>query len=135
MNSFLNSWSPRILSVLRFIAGFLMLWHGSQKLFNFPPMPPEMVGKAPAFIQYGGGSIEFIGGILVMIGLFTRPAAFLLSGTMAVAYWMAHGMSGKGFLPLQNGGELAVIYCFVHLYFAFAGGGSWSVDSLIRKNN
>lgn len=134
MNSFLNSWSPRILSVLRFIAGFLMLWHGSQKLFEFPSMPPQMKEDITAFVQYGGGGIEFVGGILVMIGLLTRPAAFLLSGTMAVAYWMSHGLNGKGFLPMQNGGELAVIYCFIHLYLTFAGGGPWSVDSLIKKN-
>ena len=130
MNSFLDSWAPRILSVLRFFAGFLMLWHGSQKLFGFPPS--EMKGEMPFFIQYIGGGIEFFGGILVMIGLFTRPAAFLLSGTMAVAYWMAHGT--QAFLPIQNKGELAVLYCFVYLYLFFAGGGPWSVDSLLRKS-
>lgn len=133
MNEFLNNWSPRILSVLRFIAGFLMIWHGSQKLFNFPPLPPEMVGKAPAFVQYVGGGIEFFAGLLVMIGLFTRWSAFLLSGTMAVAYWMAHGT--QAFLPIVNKGELAVIYCFVYLYLFFAGGGVWSVDNLIKKND
>lgn len=133
MNSFLNEWSPRILSILRFFAGFLMLWHGSQKLFNFPPMSPEMVEKISAFVKYGAGGIEFFGGILILFGLFTRWTAFLLSGTMAVAYWTSHGLNGKGFLPLQNGGELAVIYCFVFLYLFFAGGGVWSLDNLLKK--
>lgn len=134
MNEFLNSWSPRILSVLRFIAGFLILWHGSQKLFNVPFSERGAAGDA--FMIFAG-ILEFFGGIFIMLGLFTRWAAFLLSGTMAVAYWMAHGLNGKGFLPLQNGGELAVLYCFVFLYLFFAGGGIWSVDNLIfrKKDN
>ena len=106
MNSFLYGWSPRILSVLRFIAGFLMLWHGSQKLFNVPFSERGAAGEA--FMIFAG-VLEFFGGILIMLGLFTRWAAFLLSGTMAVAYWMAHGTNGKRFLPLQNGGELAFL--------------------------
>lgn len=129
MNTFLNNWSPRILSVLRFIAGFLMLWHGSQKLFNMPPSDHPADG---AFMIFAG-ILEFFGGIFVMLGLFTRWAAFLLSGTMAVAYWLAHGT--QAFLPIQNKGELAVIYCFVFLYLFFAGGGPWSLDSLIKKND
>lgn len=133
MNEFLNSWSPRALSVLRIIQGFLFLWHGSQKLFAFPPPPPQMQGEANAFMIFAG-ILEFGGGILILIGLFTRWTAFILCGMMAVAYWMAHGTSGKGFLPLMNGGELAVIYCFVFLYLFFAGGGPWSVDSLLKKN-
>ena len=132
MNEFLSAWSPRILSVMRFIAGFLMMWHGSQKLFNVPYSERGAAGDA--FMMFAG-AIEFLGGILVMLGLGTRWAAFLLSGTMAVAYWMAHGLNGKGFLPIQNGGELAVLYCFVYLYLFFAGGGAWSVDSLISKKN
>ena len=132
MNEFLSAWSPRILSVMRFIAGFLMMWHGSQKLFNVPYSERGAAGDA--FMMFAG-AIEFLGGILVMLGLGTRWAAFLLSGTMAVAYWMAHGLNGKGFLPIQNGGELAVLYCFVFLYLFFAGGGAWSVDSLISKKN
>ena len=132
MNEFLSAWSPRILSVMRFIAGFLMMWHGSQKLFNVPYSERGAAGDA--FMMFAG-AIEFFGGILVMLGLGTRWAAFLLSGTMAVAYWMAHGLNGKGFLPIQNGGELAVLYCFVFLYLFFAGGGAWSVDSLISKKN
>lgn len=133
MENFWTNWQPKILSVLRFIAGFLMLWHGSQKLFGFPPS--ERGGEMPAFVQYGAGGIEFFAGILIAIGLFTRWSSFLLSGTMAFAYWMAHGLNGKGFLPIQNGGELAVIYCFVFLYLFFSGGGEWSVDNLLKKKN
>ena len=81
------------------------------------------------------GVLEFFGGSLILLGLFTRWTAFILSGMMAVAYWMAHGTNGKGFLPVQNGGEPAVIYCFVFLYFFFAGGGSWSLDNLLKKND
>lgn len=130
MNSFLSNWSPRVLSVLRFISGFLMLFHGSQKLFNYPPKEGF---TAAAGLMLVAGIIEFGGGILLLIGLFTRPAAFLLSGTMAVAYFMAHAPGG--FLPIVNKGELAVIYCFVFFYLFFAGGGAWSVDSLIKKQN
>ncbi|MBS1792842.1 MAG: DoxX family protein [Acidobacteria bacterium] len=131
MGEFLNGWSPRILSVLRIITGFLFLWHGSQKLFAFPP--PQMAGPVSGFMVFAG-VLEFGGGLLILIGLLTRPVAFILSGMMAVAYWMAHGSNGKGFLPLMNGGELAVIYCFVFLYFCFAGGGPWSVDALLKKS-
>ncbi|MEP6900681.1 MAG: DoxX family protein [Actinomycetota bacterium] len=133
MNEFLNSWSPRILSVLRIITGFLFLWHGSQKLFDYPHSEVPMSG---AFIVFAG-CLEFFGGILILIGLFTRWTAFILSGMMAVAYFMAHAFNGKGFLPMAgggNGGELAVIYCFVFFYLFFAGGGAWSVDHLIKKS-
>lgn len=134
MSEFLNSWSPRILSVLRIITGFLFLWHGSQKLFNYPPMPP-MPPDAPVppfALMLFAGILEFGGGILILIGLFTRPVAFILSGMMAVAYFMGH--ASGGFLPLVNGGEPAVLYCFVFFYLFFAGGGAWSVDNLIKKD-
>lgn len=130
MGDFWTLFQPKILSLLRFIAGFLMLWHGSQKLFN---VPFSERGAAGDGFMIFTGVIEFFGGILVMIGLGTRWASFLLSGTMAVAYWMAHGTNGKGFLPIQNGGELAVIYCFVYFYLFFAGGGELSVDNLLKK--
>jgi putative oxidoreductase len=108
---------------MRLVVGFLFLWHGTQKVLGFPPgMPPGV----PAFITWGAGSIELLAGVLVMIGLFTRWAAFVASGQMAVAYWMAHGM--KALLPIQNEGELAVVYCFVFLFIATHGGGIWSVD-------
>jgi putative oxidoreductase len=110
---------------MRIVAGFLFLWHGSQKLLGFPGGMPADV---PAFIIYVAGPIELIGGILIMIGLFTQWAAFLSSGLMAFAYWMAHGTTAL--LPLQNNGELAALYCFVFLFIAAQGGGIWSIDSL-----
>ena len=110
-------------ALMRIVTGFLFLWHGTSKLFGFPtPVPAE----APAFVLYVAGPIELIGGALVMIGLFTRWSAFLCSGLMAAAYWMAHGLNAL--LPIQNQGEPAVLYCFVFLYIAAAGAGIWSVD-------
>ncbi len=129
MNEILSKWSPQILSVLRFIAGFLMFWHGSQKLLGFPASS----GGGGSALMTVAGVIELVGGALLILGLFTRPAAFLLSGLMAVAYFMAH--APQGFLPLVNKGELAVIYCFIYLYLFFAGGGAWSLDRLIWKKS
>jgi putative oxidoreductase len=125
MNSFMSKYSSSCYALMRVVVGFLFLCHGSQKLFDFPSGMPAGV---PAFITYVAGPIELIGGILVMIGLFTHWAAFITSGQMAVAYWMVHGP--KALLPIQNNGELAVIYCFVFLFIASEGGGIWSVDSL-----
>jgi putative oxidoreductase len=130
MNEFLSSWSPRVLSVLRFIGGFLMLWHGSQKLCGYPIALPAGA-EGPLIVI--AGAIEFFGGLLILVGLFTRPAAFLISGLMAAAYFMAHAPSG--FLPLVNQGELAAIYSFLYLYFAFAGGGAWSLDALLGNSS
>lgn len=130
MNEFLSSWSPRALSVLRFIQGFLMLFHGSQKLFNYPFK--EGFAAATGLILVAG-IIELFGGILLLVGLFTRTTAFLVCGLMAVAYFMAHAPGG--FLPIINKGELAVIYCFVCFYLFFAGGGAWSLDRLIWKKS
>jgi putative oxidoreductase len=130
MNEFLSSWSPRVLSVLRFIAGFLMIWHGSQKLFGYPIALPAGA-EGPLIVI--AGAIESFGGLLILVGLFTRPAAFLISGLMAAAYFMAHAPSG--FLPLVNQGELAAIYSFLYLYFAFAGGGAWSLDALLANSS
>jgi putative oxidoreductase len=111
-------------ALLRIVTGLLFLWHGAQKLFDFPaPMPME----APAFITYVAGPIELVGGVFVMIGFMTRWSAFLCSGLMAAAYWMAHGM--KGLFPLLNGGELAILYCFVLLFISANGPGRWSVDA------
>ena len=130
MNSFLDSWSPRILSVFRIITGFLFLWHGSQKLFNYPPKDDF---TAAAGLMLFAGILEFGGGILILIGLFTRPVAFILCGLMAVAYFMAHAPGG--FLPIVNHGEPAVVYCFIFLHLFFAGGGVWSADHLIAKRD
>lgn len=129
MNSFLNNWSPRALSVLRIVTGFLFLWHGTQKLFNYPPKEGF---TAAAGLILVAGILELGGGFLFLIGFLTRPAAFILCGLMAVAYFMAH--SPGGFLPIVNKGEPAVVYCFVFFYFIFAGGGAWSVDNLMGKN-
>jgi putative oxidoreductase len=123
-------WTPRLLSVLRIIAAFLLIPHGAQKLFGFlatPGMP-----SAGAFsLMWVAGVLEFFGGLLLLIGLFTRPVAFILTGFMAVAYFMVHAPGG--FWPLQNKGELAVIYCFVFLFLAVAGGGEWAADRLIGR--
>ena len=120
---FLTAYEPQIYALLRMVAGLLFLCHGSQKLFGFPGTPP---GEAPAFILYTAGPIELVGGLLVMIGLFTRPAAFIASGLMAFAYWLAHGH--RDLLPIANGGELAALYCFVFLFVAAHGSGIWSAD-------
>ena len=119
----LSGYRAQTYALMRIVTGFLFLWHGMSKLFGFPtPVPAE----APAFVLYVAGPIELVGGVLVMIGLFTRWSAFVSSGLMACAYWMGHGF--KALLPLQNGGELAALYCFVFLYIAAAGAGIWSVD-------
>jgi len=122
--TFLKPYEPQLYALFRIVIGFLFLWHGSQKLFGFPGTMP---GEAPAFILYTAGPIELVGGILVMIGLFTSPAAFICSGLMAAAYWMAHGPNAL--LPILNHGELAVIYCFAFLFIAARGAGIWSVDA------
>jgi putative oxidoreductase len=127
--TFQSIWAPRVLSLLRIMAGAMYLFHGCQKLFGFPPSDH---GTFPIFSLPGiAGILELFGGILILIGLFTRPVAFILSGQMAVAYFMAHAPGG--FLPIVNKGELAVLYCFVFLYLAAAGGGSWSVDYCLRR--
>jgi putative oxidoreductase len=130
MTSFMSKYNSYCYALMRIVAGFLFLWHGSQKLFGFPSGMPTGV---PAFITYVAGPIELVGGILVMIGLFTHWAAFITSGQMAVAYWMVHGP--KALLPIQNQGELAVLYCFVFLFIASQGGGIWSVDALRNRRN
>jgi putative oxidoreductase len=120
----MRTYEAQTYALLRIVAGFLFLWHGSQKVLGYPPMPEGH--QAPAFIIWTAGPIELVGGILVMIGLFTRWAAFLCSGLMAFAYWMAHGLNAP--LPVNNGGEPAALYCFVFLFIAARGPGIWSVD-------
>jgi putative oxidoreductase len=116
-------WAPQLLSLLRIVTAFLFMEHGTMKLFGFPaPM-----GDVALFSLMGlAGALEVFGGLLILIGLFTRPVAFLLSGEMAFAYFMAH--APQGFWPVLNHGEAAVFYCFMFLYLAAAGGGPWSVD-------
>ena len=119
----MRAYESQTYAALRIVTGFLFLWHGMQKLFGFPgEMPPG----APAFVIWIAGPIELVGGILVMVGLFTRGAAFLASGLMAFAYWMAHGP--HGLLPITNHGEPAVVYCFLFLFISARGAGVWSVE-------
>ena len=147
--SFFVNWSPRLLSVLRIVAAFLLMQHGSQKLFGVPAAPPpppqqqtaqqsappqqaaQQPRRTPPLILVSA-VLEFFGGLLFLVGLFTRPVAFLLSGELAVAYFMAH--APQGFWPILNKGELAALYSFVFLYFAVAGGGAWSIDRLWRRD-
>jgi len=120
--AFLNN---QTYALMRMVVGFLFLCHGGQKLFGVPTAaPPDL----PAYITYIAGPIELVGGALVMVGLFTRQAAFLCSGLMAFAYWMAHGH--KALFPIQNGGELAVLYSFIFLFISTQGSSVWSLDDM-----
>ena len=123
-DAFVNTWSRRVLSVLRIVAGFMFMSHGMQKVLGFPA--PQRAPFHLFSLTGFAGALELIGGMLLLLGLFTRPVAFILSGEMAVAYFMAH--QPRGLLPIVNGGELAAIYSFVFLYFAVAGAGPWSLD-------
>ena len=124
-------WPERMLSLLRIIAALGFLQHGTAKFFGFPTMP--FAGALPPIVV-AGGWLELVGGMLLLLGAFTRPVAFILSGEMAVAYFLFH--APHGFFPATNGGEAAMLYCFVFLYLAFAGGGSWRLDALwnVRKS-
>ena len=128
---FLKPYSLQLLSVLRIMSGLLLLQHGTTKYLNFPESP--MSGASPMTMSGAAGILELVGGVLLIIGLFTRPAAFILSGMTAVAYFYAH--APEGFYPLLNGGELAVLYCFVFLYLSAAGGGAWSLDRLMAAED
>jgi putative oxidoreductase len=121
---FLNPHRDKLYAVLRIVTGFLFLWHGSQKLFGWPGGAPE---GAPALVVYVAGPIELIGGLMLVVGLLVRPVAFLCSGLMASAYWMAHGT--QALLPIMNHGELAMLYCFLFLFIAAEGAGIWSLDA------
>lgn len=121
---FLENYQEQAYALLRITAGFMFLLHGTQKFFNFPQQYPY--GEL-GFLSIAAGSIELIGGVLIILGLTTRGAAFLCSGTMALAYWLVHGT--KSFYPLVNGGELAALYCFIFLFIACKGSGIWSMDN------
>ena len=132
MNSTMAAdWAPRLLSVLRIITAVLFVQHGTQKWLAFPvarPTPTEFWSLSGA-----AGLMELVGGVLLLFGVFTRPVSFVLSGLMAFAYFLAH--APQAFWPIVNRGELAVLYCFVFLYLAAAGGGPWSVDEWLRRSN
>jgi putative oxidoreductase len=132
-NDFAAAWTPRMLSVLRIMTALMLLQFGMAKMLGFPVH--EYLNNVPRFsLPWSAGVLEFIGGALLLIGLCTRPVAFVLSGLMAFAYFLGH--APKGFYPLTNGGTLAVLFCFMFLYFACAGGGAWSIDTLLaRKRN
>ena len=128
----LAPWTPRVLSVLRIVTAYLFMLHGSTKLLHIPHITRfdhvqimSLAGVA--------GILELVGGALLILGLLTRPVAFILSGEMAVAYFIAHAPKGNALLPLTNGGDAAVLYCFIFLFLAVAGGGSWSIDKLIGR--
>ena len=119
--------------LLRVVTGLLFMQAGGMKLFAwFGGIPAAMGGQPPLMSQiWIGGVLEFFGGLAIMLGLLTRPVAFILSGEMAVAYWQFHAPGG--FWPIQNHGEPAVLFCFIFLYMAAQGGGDWSLDALIRR--
>jgi putative oxidoreductase len=127
-------WDTLMLSVLRIVVGLLYLEHGTQKIFNFPPRPNPRPFELFTIVPGLAGVLELGGGILIVLGLFTRPVAFILSGEMAFAYFMSH--APRGFFPISmggNGGELAILYCFTFLYFAFVGAGALSLDRLVWR--
>lgn len=123
-------WSPRVLSILRLMAALLFMEHGLMKLVHFPAAQPGVPDPLPTLLV-AAAAIEIVGGVLLALGLFTRPVAFICSGEMAIGYFLAHG--SKSFWPGINGGDAAILFCFVFLYLAFAGGGEWSLDALVRK--
>ncbi len=131
-DAFFNTWTPRALGLLRIVTGYLFITHGTAKLFGLPYV--KMFEGLQVFSLAGAaGIIELVGGALFLLGVFTRPAAFILSGEMAFAYFIGHAPKGSVLVPMLNGGELAVLYCFLFLFFAAAGGGAWSVDAARAK--
>jgi putative oxidoreductase len=127
-----KQWTPHFLSVLRIAVALLFIEHGSEKLFGFPSTQQPGIDSLTS-LMWVAAMLEFFGGLLILFGLFTRPVAFLLSGEMAVAYFMAHAV--QVIFPLQNRGELAALYSFVFLFLAVAGGGTWSVDNLLWRRS
>jgi len=122
----LEKWMPQMLSILRIVTGLLFMEHGLQKFFGFPAAGPEL-----NTLLWTQGAIELIGGLLLLLGIFTRLVAFIMAGDMAVAYFMAH--FPKSFFPVANGGDAAILYCFVFLFLFVAGGGAWSVDQSLKR--
>ena len=127
----LNRFAPAVLSLLRIASAYMFILHGTAKFFSFPV---AMGGGAPSGIYLVAAILEVGGGLLLLLGLLTRPVAFILSGQMAVAYFMAHASQGNALFPIANGGESAALFSFLFLYFAAAGGGAWSLDNLLCKS-
>jgi putative oxidoreductase len=130
MTETMVAWAPRALSIFRIITGLMIIEHGMAKIIGFPVVP-AFANLQPFSLVGAAGFIELIGGALLILGLLTQPAAFILAGEMAVAYFMAH--APKGFFPLVNGGTLAIAYCFACLYLATAGAGPWSLDAAMKR--
>jgi putative oxidoreductase len=124
--TFLSKYQPQLLALLRIVSGLLFLEHGTVKLLHFPPMQMPAVPDKFVPVIMAAGVIELVGGALVTVGLFTRWAAFIMSGEMAFAYFLGH--APKSFYPAVNGGGEAIVFCFVFLYIAAAGAGAWSID-------
>ncbi len=130
MDTFTDTWAPRMLSVLRIMTGLLFFFHGTAKLFGYPPTEhafPELWS-----LSWIAGVLDLVGGVLIVLGLFTRPAAFILAGEMAFAYFLAH--ASENFFPIVNGGELSILFCFIFLYLFAAGGGVWSLDRAMGRD-
>lgn len=129
---FQATWAPRALGALRIVGGYLFIAHGTAKLFGAPHV--AMFDGLPIWSLAGvAGILEVIGGAMLIVGLFTRPVAFVLSGLMAVAYFIAHATQGNVLLPLLNGGELAALYSFLFLFISVAGGGAWTLDGALAR--
>ena len=128
----LTKWRPRVRSIVRIIAALLFMEHGLMKLFHFPAPQPGVPDPLPTLLV-AAAVIEVVGGALLTVGLFTRVVAFICSGEMAIAYFKAHAPGS--FWPALNGGDAAILFCFVFLYIAFAGPGAWSIDAIWRKGS
>ena len=132
MSNFLDRYQPNMIAVLRIVTALIFMEHGTQKLFGFPA--PSERGLPELFsLSWFGGIMELAGGLLIAFGLFTRPVAFLLAGEMAVAYWGFH--APRNFFPVLNGGDAAILYCFVFLLLVFTGPGAWSIDRALARSD
>jgi putative oxidoreductase len=131
---FQATWAPRALGLMRIVTGYMFVWHGSAKLFGVPHV--AMFDGLQLFSLMGlAGTLELVGGILLVLGLFIRPAAFVLSGFMAVAYFMGHASKGNALVPMLNQGELAIAWSFLFLYYSVAGAGAWALDNVIGRGS
>ncbi len=130
-DAFLDPWKPRVLALLRIVTAYLFVQHGTSKLLGVPHV--AMFDGLQLFSLIGfAGLLELVGGVLLLLGLFTRPTAFVLSGQMAFAYFMGHASQGNALVPMLNQGETAELFCFIFLYLAVAGAGAWSLDAALR---